>query len=185
MSGPSGRYAGGATGPVKFSEAEYADAGYIDTFKMKAREWWSVVSRLKTMAVPASLESERRRLVGLAESVKDAIKKVTSISDSLAIPGLSGMGALPLVPIAAVGAALAAISWWSSQYVAFRKKMAEYQYQQDLVAQGVDPIKAAQLAKEQAAAGEEPTGPLALLLKNWQLVALGVGAFFVYRMMKK
>lgn len=183
MSGPSARYAGGATGPVKFSAAEYADASLIDKFKMQAREWWSIVKGLETRPAPTpALESERQRLLSLATTVKDAIRKVTSLSDALAIPGL---GILPLVPALVVGAALSAIAYWSSQYVSYRKKLSEYQYQRDLVGQGVPPTQAAQIAREQAAAGEAPAGPLEFVMRHWQWLAIGAGALLIIGAMKK
>lgn len=182
LHGPSGRYAGGATGPVKFSEAEYADASYLDQFKFKAREWWSQVNKLRTMSVPANLESERKRLIGLADSVKDAIVKVTSLSDSLKIPGLA---AAPLIPIAAVAAALAAITWWTSMFTTFMEKYQAAKYQAQLVEQGVPPTEAARIAQQQVEAARASQGPLALLLDNWQWIAVGLAGLFLYRMVKK
>lgn len=179
MSGPSYRY---RRGQVSYSPAELADASLIDAFKMRARNWWNKVIALKTMQVPASLESERQKLLSYAQTVKSAIQKVTSLHDSLKIDGLSGMGALPLVPIAIIGAATGAIAYWLNDYAAFMKQV---EYQRNLVSQGVDPIKAAQIAADTHEQTQGQTGPLGFLFKNWQLIALGVGGLFLFKMLRK
>lgn len=178
-SGPSTRY---RRDTVSYSQAEIADAGLIESFKMKARNWWNDVQKLRTMSIPPVLEDERQKLLKYADTVKAAIQKVTSFSDALAIPGLSGMGALPLIPIAVVAGATGAIALWAKDYAAFLKQV---QYQRQLVEQGVDAERAAEIARQAHEQTASSSGPLGFVLKNWQFIALGVGALLVFRMLKK
>lgn len=135
--------AGSVRGPgVKYAPEEIADAGMIDAFKMKTRNWWATVQKLRATTVPVSLSAEKNALLSRAETVKNAILKVTSLSDSLRIPGLA---ALPLVPIALIASALGAIAYWANDYATFVKKI---QYQRDLVTQGVPAAEAARIADE-------------------------------------
>jgi len=173
--------AGSVRGPgVKYAPEEIADAGMIDSFKMKARNWWASVQKLRATPVTASLQAEKEALLSRAETVKNAILKVTSLSDSLSIPGLA---ALPLVPIALIAAALGAIAYWVNDYAAFVKKV---QYQRDLVSQGVPAAQAAQLANE----AYDSRGPVQKAM-DWvggNLVKVGLFAgagFLAWQFLKK
>lgn len=165
---------------VKYAPEEIADAGMLDSFKMKARNWWGDVQKLRATNVPAHLQAEKTKLLERAETVKNAILKVTSLSDSLRIPGLS---ALPLVPIAIVAAALGAIAYWTNDYLTFAKKI---QYQRDLVTQGVPASEAARIANE----AYDTRGPVQKAI-DWvggNLVVVGLlagGGFLAWRWVQK
>lgn len=180
---PAGSGYSGATG-VKFTESEYASASYIDQFKMKAREWHSKYLRLQNMKVPDSMRGEQSRLLNLGDSVKAAIQKVTQAMDAV------GLSAIPLIAIGVVGAALAAIAWWNSSYDKFvteaRKKIYDEKYR-EFIATGASPEQANRMALQAANSivADQDSGPLALLMRHWQLVAVGVVGLLVYRMMKK
>lgn len=176
----------GFTNPtrVQYTAQEYADASMLDAFKMKVREWHSRYLHLQSMRVPDSLKSEQARLLSLGSAVKDAIQKVTGTLDAF------GLSAVPLVAAGVVAAALAAIAWWNNSYNSFATKARKAIYDEkyhEFIATGASPEQANALAIQAANSlvTEEQTGPLALLLRNWQLVAVGVGAFLLYRMMKK
>lgn len=180
---PAGQGFSPASG-VKFSEAEYASASYVDQFKMKAREWHSRYTRLQSMKVPASMQAEQNRLLSLGDSVKAAIEKVTQALDAV------GLSAVPVIAAGVVAAALAAIAWWNSSYEKFateaRKRIYDEKYR-EFIATGASPEQANSLAIQAANSivSEQDSGPLALVLRHWQLLAVGVGAFLLYRMMKK
>lgn len=180
---PAGSGYSGATG-VKFTESEYASASYIDQFKMKAREWHSRYLNLQKMRVPDSMKAEQARILSLGNSVKSAIENVTKALDAV------GLSAVPLVAAGVVAAALAAIAWWNSSYDKFvteaRKKIYDEKYR-EFIATGASSEQANRMALQAANSivAEQDSGPLALLMRHWQLVAVGVVGLLVYRMMKK
>lgn len=169
---------------VQYTSAEYANASYIEQFKMKAREWHSRYLALQKMKLPASMEGQRNRLVSLGDSVKAAINKVTEAMDAV------GLSALPLVAAAVVAAALAAIAWWNSSYDKFvseaRKKVFDEQYQKYLAA-GATPQEAQRMAQSDAAAlvKSDDEGPLSFIFKNWQPLVVIIGGIMVYRWINK
>lgn len=174
--------AGGGFTPrsgVRFTEQEYADAGMIESFRMRAREWNSRVQKLQSMPVPASMQAEKNRLLSLAGSVRDAIEKVTSALDAV------GMSAVPVIAVAVIAAALGAIAWWNSSYDKFvteaRKATYEQRYK-EFIAQGLSPEQANSMAIQaaQELVKDSDTGPLAFVMQHWQMIALALGGLFIY-----
>lgn len=174
--------AGGGFTPrsgIKYSTQEYADAGMIESFRMKAREWNSRVQRLQAMPVPASMQAEKNRLLSLASSVRSAIEKVTSALDAV------GMSAVPLIAVAVIAAAVGAIAWWNSSYDKFVTEARKVTYEQrykEFIAQGLSPEQANSLALQAASelVKDSDTGPLAFVMRHWQMIAVGLGALFIY-----
>lgn len=137
--------------------------------------WWNVVEQFKSAA--AAMESHYRRLVSLADyaASRPALKaqfdalmrrastlrsNVARIRAQLgaavdwvrsmgAAAGLSGLGVLPLIGIAAIAAAIALVTKWSTDTLAFFRAVDE---QRRLEAAGVAPERAAEIVRQTAAA---------------------------------
>ena len=150
---------------------QVASPSMIETFKRKVREWWASVQKLKALQVPTNKQAEKNKLLSRAETIKNSIKSATNWSDTLRIDEL---GFLPLIPLAVIGSAVAAIGYWVTDYAKFSSSV---QYQATLISQGVSPEKAALLANQQANPPSFFSSAGSLI--KWGLV--GAALFFAYK----
>lgn len=157
---------------------QVANEGMIESFKNKVRAWWANVEKLRATKVPANKQKEKDALLSRAETIRKTISGLTSWSDTLRINELNGMGFLPLIPVAVIGGAVAAIGYWANDYAKF---ISTINYQNTLVSQGIAPERAAAIANQQAESGSL-LGGLSGLMKMAAL--LGVG-WFLYKKFAK
>lgn len=116
-----------------------ADISMIDSLRLKAKEWAQKVVDVYNTPVTGPLAEEKKRLLSKAKWIKDTIEGVLGTVDELEGAGL---GILPLIPVAVIGAAAAAIYKWTLDYKTFTDKVAA---QKDLIAKGASPMQAAQM----------------------------------------
>lgn len=161
--------------------------------------WWNVVAQFKAAA--AAMDSAYERLMGEADYVatRPALKAqfdplvqraasvratVESIRSSLegavdwlksvgAAVGLSGLGVLPLLGIAAIAAAVALVVKWTADTVKFLRVVAE---QRRLESAGVAPERAAEIVRSTAAAAAGTASSSWLI----PIAALVVGGYFLW-----
>jgi hypothetical protein len=151
------------------------------------------------------LEAEYAALVERGYGVRDKAAAVMNSIDSMVstvvgwfrklaswLPGLDGLGTMrPLyaptlgavwfIPLAGIGVAIGALTFWLSDYAKFAKRFAEAQrIAADLRAEGVPPIE----AERQAAAAVAGTAPgmFAGFGSGLSLVLLLGGGYVVYRL---
>lgn len=153
---------------------QVANEGMIESFKNKVRAWWANVEKLRATKVPVNKQKEKDALLSRAETIRKTIRGLTSWSDTLRINELDGMGFLPLIPVAVIGGAVAAIGYWANDYAKFAKAI---NYQSTLVSQGIAPDQAAIMAQQQAESGST-LFQLSGIMKIAALMGIG---WFVYK----
>lgn len=112
---------------------------YIDRFKNNAREWAQSVVELVNTPVTGELAKEKAILLKYANYIKKGVESIFGTIDELQNIGL---GIAPLIPLAVIGASLAAIYKWNRDYAALKIKIKE---QKRLEARGVDPLTASKI----------------------------------------
>ncbi len=149
---------------------EKNDVGYIESFKLKAKAWAQDVLDVINTPVSGELAVEKARLLKWAKYIKKGIEGVFGTIDELENAGL---GVLPLIPIAVVGASLAAMYKWTLDYQTFKRQVEE---QKRLEAKGVDPATAARMIAKKGAPSLISFGTLSPLL----LIGLAGGAWYFF-----
>lgn len=135
------------TAPYQEDVKEYQATGnappsLINNFKAKARDWAINVVTLTNTEVPPSLQSQKRTLLSRANIIKTGVEKIFGTMDEFVNVGL---GLLPVVPIAVLGASIAAMTKWTYDFVKFMTAVKE---QRRLEATGMSPDKAAEIANQ-------------------------------------
>ena len=115
----------------------------------------------------AEIETARGRIVWL----RDAIRSVMSFFGV----ELSGLGFIPLIPIAAVAAGVAFVAKLAADSITLSKRIGE---QQRLESQGVPPAEAAKIVAKTAG---DSGGLFAGLSDVVLLIGIGLGAFLWFR----
>lgn len=161
----------------------------IGKFKAKASEFERErlkLEKYKTLAARnPKTKAEFERLSGQGVSIKANIQKITSsVSDTWnwlkSSIGLSGLGILPLIPIAVVAGSVTLMSKWLADAYMFNKKMESIE---KLQAKGVSASEASAIVDR----ADQPIGSglFGGIGKSVVLIALvGVGAFLIYRGME-
>lgn len=171
------------------------ELGQIFSLKERAAEFAAAFDALlswEQQIAGTDLEPEYQRLVDRGFSLHDTVTEVMAQIDSalgwvrgvFGLEGLRATGTLGLVwfiPLAAIAAALAALSFWLNDYIKFSKRFTEQQrIARELEAQGVAPVEAQRQAAA-AVAATAPSGFLAPLATPLGMLALVGGGWFVWR----
>ncbi len=111
----------------------------VGQFRQKAQEFQANFDALlnRSANVPPEYRAEYNQLVNVGVTVKAAVQKMTSTIDSIVgffdsftqppQQQLDGLGLLPILPIAGVIAAVGFMAKWTYDYLAFDKKLLEFQ----------------------------------------------------------
>lgn len=151
-------------------QSENNDVGYIESFKLKAKAWAQDVVDVINTPVTGELAQDKAKLLRWAGYIKKGIEGVFGTIDELENVGL---GILPLIPIAVVGASLAGMYKWTLDYQTFKRQVEE---QKRLEARGVDPASAARMVAQKGAPSLISFGTLSPLL----LIGLAGGAWYFF-----
>lgn len=143
----------------------------VDALKSKASEWARKVIDLNSMIVPPELQPEKDRLLSFAKKVKESIEAVFGTMEEFENAGL---GFVPIVGIAAVGAAAAAITYWTTDYVKFVKTVNLYN---DNVNAGMSREQSAEIAKNIGGSGK---GFFSFNLSNLLVPAALIGGGYLF-----
>lgn len=182
QSGPSTR------GPnVHYGAQEYADAGLLESARMKVREWWSAVLKVRDKPTygDAQLESERAKLLGKAFGLKQMIARVMGESWSKE----NGLGFLPILIGAA--AVLGALGYIASNLIDLKKYLDRQRIVEDtrekLIGKGVPPDQATTRAGETAdkAGMTLERTFLGVPVKYYAYGAIGLGALLIFMQTRK
>lgn len=93
------------------------DAVGLEYFRNKVNWWAARVNQLRSMKIPASLESERKALLSRAATIKARVESILG-----KVPSLQniGLGVAPaVVAVAAVAVVVSMISAWAFDYSKF------------------------------------------------------------------
>jgi hypothetical protein len=146
----------------------------IEDFKVKARKWAANVVALKNTPATGALAIKKTALLKRASFIK---RGVDGIFSTLKAVGLgeqdNSLGLLPLIPVAIVGASLAAMGKWFLDYKELMVKLAE---QQRLESKGLSPAEAARVVAQNTSSG----GIFSDIKKVLPLIAIGGAALFFY-----
>ncbi len=174
----------GAPGPPLPAE----DQGWIDRFKARIAEFAEVFTRLKAIEPQIEqtpeLKAEYQDLVSRGNVIETTISTVTgSINkavhwfknvfgmDGLSMANRGQLGALPLLPIAAISGAMTLIGYWVSDVYVFYKKLEKFD---QLRAEGVPAGEASRIVSE---VSDKP-GLFDLDLQKWVVPLLLVGGLW-------
>lgn len=104
------------------ADVELPDNVMLDKFKEKAREWArEVVELINTSVTDPTLKKKKSKLMKWAKVIKKGVESITGSIDEL---DNVGVGVAPLIPVAVVGASLAAIAKWRYDYKKFKETVA-------------------------------------------------------------
>lgn len=126
----------------EYQETGIAPPSLINNFKQRARDWAIKVVELTNTEVPGPLQPQKRKLLSQANIIKTGVEKIFGTMDEFVNVGL---GIVPLIPVAVLGASIAAMTKWSLDFVKFMEAVKE---QRRLEATGMDPAKAAEIANQ-------------------------------------
>ena len=165
-----------ASGVIQDATSEWNRA--MSEAKSKASEFLSVFTKLKSKSETAKkipgLESDFNSLIEKGEIIKTTIEKVLG-NGSLPVSNHMGF-ALPLIPIALVLSAIAAISaWLAPAYVMLRK----LEVAEKLISKGENPDKVLRVIESGESNIIKDTGNTVSNITK--LVGLTIGGFILYR----
>jgi len=143
------------------------DVSLLNRFKAKATEFMAAIDKLYTIDnVPANLQEEYSGLISTANIIQGTISTITGTVDSVTgffsdyfgFDGVSNvrdyingnrqnnaLGFVPLIPVALISGALAAMTKFISDVYVFERKITE---QKRLESTGVNPTKAAEIVSK-------------------------------------
>lgn len=174
------------------------DVSLLNRFKSKAAEFSVALDKLNSVNnVPPNLQAEYSGLRSTADYIQSTIGWITStvdsvtgfFSDFLGFDGVtstrdyinnkpvSGMGIIPLLPVAGISAALAVMSKFIADVYLFERKVLE---QKRLESTGINPSEAAKIVDK--ISGQSFTQNLAGIAKP---VGFALGAFLLLRVAKR
>lgn len=134
-------------------------ADYVATRPAFAVQWNALMSRAATL---------RATVQEIRDKVASALNFLRSIGSSI---GLSGLGILPaVIGVAAVAAAIAMVTKWTTDAINFQRAVEE---QQRLERAGVPPERAAEIVRSTAAASQRSLFSFSV---PWWPIALVAGA---------
>jgi hypothetical protein len=157
-------------------------ASLIEKFRFKVGDFLAAVNELAARAPEAAknptLKREYDALMSRAGTIKNTVQTVTGLVDKAliafrSVTGMDGLGFIPLLPVAVIGAAVAAIAKWTTDAYTLTQRLNEVKR---LEASGMSPQQAA--ATVAAIAPKPFFGGLPPLLPIAALVGL---AFVVWR----
>lgn len=131
------------------------DLSLVDKFKSKVANFTELLSNLQNREIDAArypdLSATRDELTSRGSTIKNMITSITGTIDKVfgffrGITGMDGLGIVPLLPIAAITIAVAAITKWTTDAYEFSKRVDAIQA---LEAKGYDPVKAGQIVNQQ------------------------------------
>lgn len=179
-----------------------SEKSYIQQFKDKARRFWSLWTNLNQQRSTVSrqapaVQAEYNDLLSRGSKIRSTIDYVTGAIDKAAamydsvkswisetfgfgdidepIERYEQMGLIPLIPIAVIVAALAAITKWTSDAYEFNARLNEIQR---LEAQGIGPREAAAIVERTMDKGIFGGGVMGNMIP---LALLGVAALMILR----
>ena len=168
--------------------ADAAPAWYDIAGQFQARyaEFNAVYAGLQAQSdavtgMPAELQIEYQQLMDQAATIKStADGAMASVNSALTyLKSVFGLGFIQLVPIAVIGASLAAVTYWLSNAYVTAKKLDTFNA---AVASGVNPTTALQTITAQSGLGSFTSAIGGAL--GWAVV-IGVAIFILPRLWKK
>ena len=127
----------------------------VESFKSKVTNFAEAFNNLRSRSIDATrypdLARERASLVSKGGTLQRTISALTGAVDKVftffrGVTGLDGLGFIPLLPIAAITIAVAAITKWMTDAYEFNKRLDAVQA---LEAKGYSPEKAGQIVNQQ------------------------------------
>ena len=155
-----------ATPPImpETSELPPEDQGIIERFKARIAEFQEWFTRLGQVGdrVPPEMMGEYENLISRGSTIQSTIDTITggidkAVSwfkgafglDAVTLAKRGQLGAIPLLPVAAISGAMALIGYWITDTMQFIRRMDEFER---LRAQGVPPDEAAKAVQTTATA---------------------------------
>lgn len=132
-----------------------SDLSLVEKFKSKVANFTELLSNLKSRKIDAArypdLAKKRDELTSKGNMTKNMIVSTTGTIDKVfgffrGVTGMDGLGIIPLLPIAAISIATAAITKWMTDAYEFSKRVDAIQA---LEAKGYDPVRAGQIVNQQ------------------------------------
>jgi len=146
-----------------------------EALKDKARAWAAQVVELNNTPVPADMQKWKDSLMKYAKYVKESIEAVFGSAEELKDLGVNQLGSFGFVSAAVIAAAVAAITYWSTDYAKFRNALSERKRLESI---GTDPKTAAELTEKLYGSGggsfttnlvRDLTAPVVFLGGAWLL----------------
>lgn len=131
------------------------DLTLVESFKSKVQNFMQLLSNLQNRTIDAAkypdLAAKRNDLLQRGSIIQRTITTLTGAVDKVfaffrGVTGMDGLGLVPLLPIAAITVALAAITKWTTDAYEFSKRLDAIK---DLEAKGYDPVRAGQIVNQQ------------------------------------
>lgn len=132
-----------------------SDLTLIERFKSKVLNFTEQFNNLKNRRIDSKrypdLAREQSELIKKGGIVNNTISALTGAVDKVysffkGVTGMDGLGVLPLLPVAAISIAVAAITKWTTDAYEFNKRVDAIQA---LEAKGYSPEKAGQIVSQQ------------------------------------
>lgn len=131
------------------------DLTLVESFKSKVANFTEMLDNLRTRQIDAvkypDLASKRNNLISRGGVISRTIAAITGAVDRVftffkGVVGMDGMGIVPLLPIAAITVAVAAITKWTTDAYEFNRRLDAIK---DLEAKGYPPERAGQIVNQQ------------------------------------
>lgn len=151
------------------------DLSLVEKFKSHVANFSQRYDNLQSMQIDRNkypeLYEQRLVLLKRGRILRGTIEKVSGMVDRVfsffGASGVNGLGVVPLLPIAAISVALAAITKWGTDTYEFTKRMDAIK---SLEARGYDPVRAGQIVNQQFPPTSFNFGSISTLLP-WIAVA--------------
>lgn len=131
------------------------DLSLVDKFKSKVANFSDMLANLQSRKIDAAkypdLAQQQSDLLSRGNIIRRTIQALTDAVDRVfsffkGVAGMDGLGIVPLLPIAAITVAVAAITKWTTDAYEFSKRLDAIS---SLEAQGYDPVRAGQIVNQQ------------------------------------
>lgn len=151
------------------------DLTLVEKFKSKVANFLQRYDNLQTQQIDArkypDIARQRTELLSRGRVLHVTIKTVSTMIDKVMRlfggSGLNGLAVVPLLPIAAISIAVAAITKWGTDAYEFTRRLDAIK---DLEAKGYDPVRAGQIVNQQFPPTSFNFGSISTLLP-WLAVA--------------
>lgn len=175
------------------------EKGIITDFKAKAREFWTLWERLESREMEVANQSpdikrQYAELLTRGENIRTKVEWITGLIDKaanayadvkdwltdtfglgdLSYNQVAGLGVIPLIPVAIIGASVAAIGYWIKDAYQFNAKLDEIKR---LERRGIPPDQAARIVERTFGSKGLFGGAGNIILP----LALGAGVLFLMR----
>ncbi len=177
---------------AELSSPEVAQLSVLDRFKLRAKLFWSYYLYLKDLPeskLTPELRVSRNKLLSRGDTLHATISKIAGAYDTISgwytklfgsppsKPG-SGLGIVPLVPVAVIGVSLAAIVKWSADAFTFAKKAT---LANQMAQRGASP---GEINKVLSTIADEGSFFPQAIKTPLYLAGFGLGAYAIYRIYK-